>query len=117
MLISGARTLTSVPVACGKTAKGFTAAMSQLAFGSEPGLGAGDACGRCFKLTGTKDPYSPNNPVKPTTIVVKANDLCPVQGNAQACGQTVSNSTNSFGKLVQCVTIPFLVFGSSPRNN
>ncbi|KAG7440436.1 uncharacterized protein BT62DRAFT_937974 [Guyanagaster necrorhizus] len=38
--------------ACGKTATGYTAAMNQLAFGASSGLGAGDACGRCFAITG-----------------------------------------------------------------
>ena len=46
--------------ACGKTANGFTAAISQLTFGSSPGLGAGDVCGRCFSITGKADPYSPS---------------------------------------------------------
>ena len=43
-------------IACGKTGSGFTAAMNQLAYGAPPGLGAGDACGRCFSLTGNFDP-------------------------------------------------------------
>ena len=70
--------------ACGKAASGYTAAISQLAFGSSPGLGAGDACGRCFALTGNKDPYSPNyaGPFG-QTIVVKVTDMCPVQGNQE----------------------------------
>lgn len=45
--------------ACGKSATGYTAAINQLAFGSGPGSGVGDACGRCFALTGSADPYSP----------------------------------------------------------
>ncbi|KXN86571.1 hypothetical protein AN958_09875 [Leucoagaricus sp. SymC.cos] len=61
--------------ACGKTATGFTAAMNQLAFGSAPGLGAGDACGRCFAVTGTSDPFSPSFPGPFHTIVVKVTDL------------------------------------------
>ncbi|KAN0129831.1 endoglucanase V-like protein [Lactarius tabidus] len=93
--------------ACGETTtnttggiggtNGFSAAVSQLAFGSEPGLGAGNACGRCFELTGEKDPYdlSFNGPFK--TIIVKATDMCPVQGNEQWCGQTTQNPVNSFG--------------------
>ena len=91
------------PAACGKTATGFTAAMSQLAFGSPPGSGAGDACGRCFKLTGTKDPYSPNFTGPFYNVVVKTTDLCPVQGNQVWCGQNTTNPVNSFGTSVQCV--------------
>lgn len=61
--------------ACGKTATGFTAAINQLAFGSGPGLGAGDACGRCFAVTGTSDPFSPSFPGPFHSIVVKVTDL------------------------------------------
>jgi len=47
--------------ACGIAAStGFTATMDQLSFGAAPGEGAGDACGRCFALTGKADPISPN---------------------------------------------------------
>lgn len=84
--------------ACGKTASGYTAAMNQLSFGAPSGVGPGDACGRCFSLTGSADPYSPNNKGPFKSIVVKVTDLCPVQGNEQWCGQKVSNSVNSFGK-------------------
>ncbi|KAG6910209.1 hypothetical protein DXG01_012344 [Tephrocybe rancida] len=61
--------------ACGKTASGYTAAINQLAFGSAAGLGAGDACGRCFALTGTADPYSPAYTGPFHSIVVKVTDL------------------------------------------
>jgi len=86
--------------ACGKSASGFTAAINQLSFGSSPGLGAGDACGRCFSVTGTQDPFSPafTGPFK--TIVVKVTDLCPVQGNQEWCGQSTSNQNNQHGKPV-----------------
>ncbi|KAH9066238.1 endoglucanase V-like protein [Lactarius vividus] len=86
--------------ACGKTASGYTAAMNQLAFGAPSGLGAGDACGRCFKITGCADPYSPSNEGPFKSIIVKVTDMCPVQGNEQWCGQTLSNTTNSFGQSV-----------------
>ena len=62
-------------IACGKTASGFTAAMNQLAFGAPPGLGPGDACGRCFSLTGTADPYSPAFTGPFHSIVVKVTNL------------------------------------------
>ncbi|KAI9464418.1 endoglucanase V-like protein [Lactarius psammicola] len=84
--------------ACGKTANGFTAGISQLAFGSEPGLGAGDACGRCFKVTATADPFSSGFTGPFNSIILKANNLCPVTGNEKWCGQTTSKPTNSFGK-------------------
>ncbi|KAH9015924.1 endoglucanase V-like protein [Lactarius pseudohatsudake] len=59
--------------ACGKTVTGFATAINQLTFGSETGLGAGDACGRCFKVTGDKDPFSANftgpfNSISPLTL-------------------------------------------------
>lgn len=68
--------------ACGIAASGYTAAISQLAFGSTPGIGPGDACGRCFALTGTADPFSPayTGPFG-KSIVVKVTDMCPVAGN------------------------------------
>jgi len=86
--------------ACGKTASGFTAAISQLAFGAPPGLGAGDACGRCFSLTANADPYSPSFTGPFKSIVVKATNLCPVAGNEAWCGQTTSNPVNQFGASV-----------------
>ncbi|KAF7317897.1 Endoglucanase V-like protein [Mycena kentingensis (nom. inval.)] len=84
--------------ACGVAATGFTAAMHQLAFGSVPGIGPGDACGRCFSITGNRDPFSPayTGPFG-QTIVVKVTDMCPVAGNEQWCGQTVQNQANQFG--------------------
>ncbi|KAF8889343.1 endoglucanase V-like protein [Infundibulicybe gibba] len=84
--------------ACGKSASGFTAAINQLAFGSPPGLGAGDACGRCFSVTGTADPFSPAFTGPFHTIVVKVTDLCPVSGNQEWCGQSTSNQNNQHGK-------------------
>ncbi|KAF9054448.1 endoglucanase V-like protein [Panaeolus papilionaceus] len=84
--------------ACGKSATGFTAAINQLAFGSAPGLGAGDACGRCFAVTGTADPFSPNFTGPFKSIVVKVTDLCPVSGNVEWCGQTTSKQNNQHGK-------------------
>ncbi|KAI0085190.1 endoglucanase V-like protein [Irpex rosettiformis] len=81
--------------ACGRSASGFSAAINQLSFGSAPGSGAGDACGRCFALTGNADPYSPGytGPFG-KTIVVKVTDLCPIAGNQEWCGQTQSNRNN-----------------------
>jgi hypothetical protein len=89
-------------VACGKGASnGYTAAVNQLTFGAD--AGAGDACGRCFKVTRSSDPSSPENHVKPTSIVVMVTDECPKQGNAEWCGQTRANPTNQHGATVQCV--------------
>jgi len=83
--------------ACGISATGFTAAMNQLSFGSAPGSGAGDACGRCFALTGTEDPFSPAFTGPFHSIVVKVTDLCPVQGNQEWCGQSTSSPDNQHG--------------------
>jgi len=84
--------------ACGKTASGYTAAINQLAFGSAAGAGAGDACGRCFAVTGKADPYSPGYTGPFKSIVVKVTDLCPVNGNVEWCGQTQSNHNNAHGQ-------------------
>ncbi|KAF8901462.1 endoglucanase V-like protein, partial [Gymnopilus junonius] len=84
--------------ACGKAASGYTAAINQLAFGSAPGTGPGDACGRCFALTGSADPYSPSFTGPFTSIIVKVTDMCPVAGNQEWCGQTKSTPTNQYGK-------------------
>jgi hypothetical protein len=63
-------------LACGISAgSGFTAAINQLAYGAPPGMGAGDACGRCFRLTGTGDPYTPSYAGPFHSIVVKATNL------------------------------------------
>ncbi|KAF9005998.1 endoglucanase V-like protein [Cyathus striatus] len=84
--------------ACGKSASGFTAAINQLAFGSSPGAGAGDACGRCFRISGTADPFSPSYTGPFNSIVVKVTDLCPVQGNEEWCGQSTGSPNNQHGK-------------------
>ncbi|KAH9056732.1 endoglucanase V-like protein [Lactarius vividus] len=86
--------------ACGKNVTGFSTALNQLAFGSETGLGAGDACGRCFKVTGDKDPFSANFTGPFNSIIVKATNMCPILGNEKWCGQTISQPTNSFGMSV-----------------
>ncbi|KZS94520.1 endoglucanase V-like protein, partial [Sistotremastrum niveocremeum HHB9708] len=86
--------------ACGKSASGYTAAISQLAFGSSPGAGAGDACGRCFRLTANKDPYSPSYTGPFKSVVVKVTDMCPVSGNQVWCGQTQSNPKNQYAEPV-----------------
>jgi EXPB1-like domain 1 len=86
--------------ACGVTATGFTAAINQLSFGAAGGEGAGDACGRCFAISGTADPYSPSFAGPFSTIVVKVTDLCPVGGNADWCEQTQANPLNKHGQPV-----------------
>ena len=81
--------------ACGVTAtKGFTAAMNQLSFGAAGGDGAGDACGRCFAISGSQDPYSPSFAGPFSTIVVKVTDLCPAGPNEEWCGQTQAKPLN-----------------------
>lgn len=80
--------------------------MSQLAFGSVPGLGAGNSCGRCFEITGEHDPYDSSFTGPFNKIVVKNTDMCPVQGNEQWCGQTAQNPVNSFNASMQYVVAP-----------
>lgn len=65
--------------ACGAPQGGFTAALSQSAFGAGPGQGAGPACGTCWQLTVQTDLNG--NPVTEKTIKVKVDNLCPVDGN------------------------------------
>ena len=89
--------------ACEKSATGFTAVMSQLAFGAPPGLGEGDACGRYFKVTANKDPYSLSYTGPFNSVVVKTTDLCPVSCNSQRCGQMTANPVNLVGMSVQYV--------------
>jgi len=86
--------------ACGKTASGFTAAMNQLTYGAPPGAGEGDACGRCFKVTGTKDPYDTSYTGPFHSVIVKTTDLCPISGNQEWCGQTLANPVNQYGMPV-----------------
>ncbi|KAE9399871.1 hypothetical protein BT96DRAFT_965496 [Gymnopus androsaceus JB14] len=64
---------------------------------SVPGMGAGNARGRCFALTADADPYDPEDTGPFTTIIVKVTDMCPVAGNEQWCGQTTDDLMNSFG--------------------
>jgi len=90
--------------ACGRVGDGYTAAMSQLSFGAPGGQGAGDACGRCFMVTATEDPYSPwfDASVDGTfkSIVVKVTDLCPYQENESFCQMSRSKPLNQFGASV-----------------
>ncbi|CAK5268862.1 unnamed protein product [Mycena citricolor] len=88
--------------ACGRTGSGYTAAINQLAFGSLPGMGAGDSCGRCFALTATSDPYDAGfkGPFG-KSIVVKVTDMCPhTAGGTGFCDQSVSRPLNQFSAPV-----------------
>jgi hypothetical protein len=81
--------------------------MNQLSFGAESG--PGDACGRCFSLSGTVDPNTGSTgPFN--SIVVKVTDLCSVQ--EEYCGQTLSNptGTDSLAQPMQCVISFFSLF-------
>jgi hypothetical protein len=83
---------------------GYTAAINELTFGSAQSYG--DACGRCFNITPTSDPYTPSytGPMG-NTITVRVSNLCPVAGNEEWCGQTVSHPLNQFSMPVQCVLV------------
>ncbi|KAE9399953.1 hypothetical protein BT96DRAFT_1100943 [Gymnopus androsaceus JB14] len=84
--------------ACGVVpSSGFTAAINQLAFGSVPGLGPGNACGRCFSVTAETDPFNPEDTGPFSTIIVKVTDMCPVAGNEEWCGQEIGDPVNSHG--------------------
>ena len=85
------------------------AAVNELAFGANSSYG--DACGRCFKITPTKDPYDKKykGPFG-HSILVKVDNLCLDRepGNTSTsdphwCGQTVSKPRNKFGMEMQCV--------------
>ncbi|KAF8261639.1 endoglucanase V-like protein [Lactarius quietus] len=85
--------------ACGKTASGFTAAMNQLTYGAPPGAGEGDACGRCFKVTGTKDPYDTSY-TGPSQRHRKDHRSVSHLGNQVWCGQTLADPVNQHGMPV-----------------
>ncbi len=93
--------INGIHIACGKASDGYSAAINQLSFGAPGGGGAGDACGRCFRITATEDPYSPwyEGPFK--TIVVMATNLCPYQKGEPWCGQSLSTPLNQFGASMQ----------------
>ncbi|KAI0286078.1 hypothetical protein BGY98DRAFT_944853 [Russula aff. rugulosa BPL654] len=84
--------------ACGVNfTSGFTSAVNELAFGANNSYG--DACGRCFRITPTEDPFdlTYEGPFG-NTIIVKVNNLCikhPVE-EYNWCGQTVSHPKNDF---------------------
>ena len=91
--------------ACGVNfTSGFTSAVNELAFGSNHSFG--DACGRCFQITPTADPFSPSyrGPFG-NTIIVKVNNLCTNHPGSEHnwCGQTVSNPKNEFNATMQYV--------------
>ncbi|KAF8479529.1 RlpA-like double-psi beta-barrel-protein domain-containing protein-containing protein [Russula ochroleuca] len=76
---------------------GYTAAANTLSFGANSG--AGDACGRCFNITPTSNPYSPDyTGSMGQTIIVRVTDLCPHSspGTVGWCDQTVSHPLNLY---------------------
>ncbi|KAH9988387.1 RlpA-like double-psi beta-barrel-protein domain-containing protein-containing protein [Russula vinacea] len=85
---------------CGiRMTEGYTAAVNVLSFGAMES--AGDACGRCFEIAPTKDPYSPDYTGRMgTPIIVRVTDLCPFSSGdtPQWCDQTVSTPVNQYGK-------------------
>ena len=101
MLHMSAHTDYGISVACGMVGNGYTAAMNQLSFGAPGGQGGGDACGRCFRITGTEDPYTLSYSGPLYSIVVKVTDLCPYQEGENWCGQSRSDPRNQAGAPVQ----------------
>ena len=73
--------------ACGVSgAGGPTVAVSENLFGVTGGAGAGPACGECWSLTTDSG----------TNLVVKVNNLCPIQGN-ELCNMQTLQDTNKEG--------------------
>ncbi|KIL65928.1 hypothetical protein M378DRAFT_124962 [Amanita muscaria Koide BX008] len=96
-----------------------TAALSQLAYGSNNSYGP--ACGKCFSLT-LIDPLVASPPFKPpvtTSVVVKIIDKCPFT-NGGWCGAT-PHETNAGGASLNfdlsfpSVAIPDNFFPSNPK--
>ncbi|THV83463.1 hypothetical protein D6C86_10164 [Aureobasidium pullulans] len=83
--------------ACGfYTSPGYSAALSQNAFGVGPGAGAGPACGTCWKLTAQTDSSGHALSNAGNTIVVQITNLCPADGNP-LCSQNGLTGTNQYG--------------------
>ena len=100
--------LTSRPsAACGvKMTSGYTAAVNVLSFGAMESHG--DACGRCFRITPTSDPYSVDyEGSMGNSIVVRVTDLCPFStpGTVGWCDQTLSEPLNTYNMPMQCVLV------------
>ncbi|KAI5195595.1 hypothetical protein E4T42_04669 [Aureobasidium subglaciale] len=83
--------------ACGfYTSPGYSAALSQNAFGVGPGAGAGPACGTCWKLTALTDSSGNKLSNSGNSIVVQITNLCPANGNP-LCSQNGLGGTNQYG--------------------
>ena len=96
---------------------GYTAAVNVLSFGAMESHG--DACGRCFQITPTSDPYSPDyEGSMGNTIVVRVTDLCPFSsaGTEGWCDQTLSEPLNAYKMPMQCVFV-FLPLGPWDSEN
>lgn len=86
--------------ACGfYTSPGFSAAVSQNLYGAKAGQGAGPACGTCWNLTLISNSQGVKTSNTGNSIVVKVNNLCPVEGNP-LCSQPTLGSMNSLGANV-----------------
>ena len=80
--IMGSQNCVTSTNACGVSgAGGPTAAVSENLFGVTGGAGAGPACGGCWSLTTDSG----------TNLVVKVNNLCPIQGNELCNMQNLQN--------------------------
>ncbi|KAI4848629.1 hypothetical protein E4T44_03823 [Aureobasidium sp. EXF-8845] len=83
--------------ACGfYTNPGYSAALSQNAFGVGPGAGAGPGCGTCWKLTAQTDSSGSKLSNAGNSIVVQVTNLCPASGNP-LCAQNGLGGTNQYG--------------------
>jgi hypothetical protein len=75
---------------------GYSAALSQNAFGVGPGAGAGPGCGTCWKLTAQTDSSGNKLSNAGNSIVVQVTNLCPASGNP-LCSQNGLGGTNQYG--------------------
>ncbi|KAI4723992.1 hypothetical protein E4T49_08289 [Aureobasidium sp. EXF-10728] len=96
----GSGNCNTATTACGfYTSPGYSAALSQNAFGVGPGAGAGPACGTCWKLTAQTDSSGNKLSNAGNSIVVQVTNLCPASGNP-LCSQNGLSGTNQYGANV-----------------
>lgn len=106
--------------ACGCTARSThypTAALNQMAFGSNTTYGP--ACGRCFRLTllNTFLSHPPFYPTVTKSVVVKLTDLCPLSTtgwcNGTASGPNAAGNYLNFDLAFPSSSIPSNFFPSN----
>jgi hypothetical protein len=86
----------TTPLTLPQQQPGYSAALSQNAFGVGPGAGAGPGCGTCWKLTANTDSSGNKLSNAGNSIVVQVTNLCPASGNP-LCSQNGLGGTNQYG--------------------